>query len=52
VSSESSGQKTVEVVPDGEFRVVNGRKYGAGVKIVTGAEKPVLTKEEVKDADE
>jgi len=33
VSSESNGVKTVEVVPDGEYRVVDGRKYGAGVKI-------------------
>jgi len=50
VSSESSGEKTVEIVPDGEYRVVNGRKYGAGVKIVTGGTPP--KEQEVKDADE
>jgi hypothetical protein len=46
---KSSGEKTVEIVPDGEYRVVNGRKHGAGVKIVTQGTAP---KEEVKDADE
>jgi hypothetical protein len=49
---QSSGEKTVEIVPDGEYRVANGRKYGAGVKIIIGSKKPFLSVEEVKDDDE
>jgi hypothetical protein len=49
VNLESNGEKTVEIVPDYKYRVVNGRKYGAGVKIVTGGTAP--KEKEAKDAD-